>query len=55
MKAIRCLDYGAPSALVLDEMDDPSPRAGEVVIETEAAGLGYVDALLVAGRYQAVA
>ncbi|MEQ8380322.1 NADPH:quinone oxidoreductase family protein [Parvibaculum sp.] len=52
MKAIRCLDYGAPSALVLDEMDDPSPRAGEVVIETEAAGLGYVDALLVAGRYQ---
>lgn len=24
MKAIRCLDYGAPSALVLEEMDDPS-------------------------------
>lgn len=52
MKAIRCHEYGAPSSLTLEDMDDPAPRAGEVVIETEAAGLGYVDALLVAGRYQ---
>ena len=52
MKAIRCHDYGAPSSLVLEDLPDPAPRAGEVVIETEAAGLGYVDALLVAGRYQ---
>ncbi|MBX3447868.1 MAG: NADPH:quinone oxidoreductase family protein [Parvibaculum sp.] len=52
MKAIRCHAYGAPSSLTLEDMDDPAPRAGEVVIETEAAGLGYVDALLVAGRYQ---
>jgi NADPH2:quinone reductase len=52
MKAIRCHEYGAPSSLTLEELPDPAPRAGEVVIETEAAGLGYVDALLVAGRYQ---
>ncbi|MFN4354805.1 NADPH:quinone oxidoreductase family protein [Parvibaculum sp.] len=52
MKAIRCHAYGAPSSLTLEELPDLAPRAGEVVIETEAAGLGYVDALLIAGRYQ---
>ncbi len=52
MRAIRCVNYGAPSSLILEEMDDPAPRDGEVVIETEAAGLGYVDALFVAGTYQ---
>jgi len=52
MKAIRCHNYGAPFTLTFEELPDPEPRAGEVVIETEAAGLGYVDALLVAGRYQ---
>lgn len=52
MRAIRCVTYGAPSDLKLEEMDDPAPRDGEVVIKTEAAGLGYVDALFVAGTYQ---
>lgn len=52
MRAIRCVTYGAPSSLTLEEMDEPAPREGEVVIETEAAGLGYVDALFVAGTYQ---
>ncbi|MEX0839873.1 MAG: NADPH:quinone oxidoreductase family protein [Parvibaculum sp.] len=52
MRAIRCVTYGAPSNLALEEMDEPAPGDGEVVIETEAAGLGYVDALFVAGTYQ---
>lgn len=52
MKAIRCVNYGAPSSLVLEETDEPAPKRGQVVIETQAAGLGYVDALLVAGLYQ---
>lgn len=52
MRAIRCVNYGAPSSLLLEEMEDPAPREGEVLVETEAAGLGYVDALFVAGTYQ---
>lgn len=52
MHAIRCGNYGAPSTLTLEDLDDPIPGRGQVVIETEAAGLGYVDALLVAGLYQ---
>ena len=52
MRAFLVHDYGAPSALKLEETPDPSPEAGEVILDVEAAGLGYVDALLVAGRYQ---
>lgn len=52
IRAIRCLRYGAPSLLRIEELPEPVPGAGEVVIETAAAGLGYVDALFVAGTYQ---
>ena len=52
MKAVRCLQYGPPADLVLEDIGAPEPKPGQAVIETEAAGLGYVDALLVAGRYQ---
>jgi NADPH2:quinone reductase len=51
MRAIRCVTYGAPALLRIEELPDPAPAAGEVLIRTEAAGLGYVDALFVAGTY----
>ncbi len=36
----------------MEERPDPEPRPGQVVVDTEAAGVNYVDALFVAGRYQ---
>jgi len=52
MKAIHCTAYGEPDALKLVEVEVPTPGAGEVLIEVEAVGLGYVDGLVVAGAYQ---
>jgi NADPH2:quinone reductase len=52
MRALVCQHYGPPSDLIIEERPAPTPRDGEVLIETAAVGLGYVDALLVAGRYQ---
>lgn len=52
MRAFVCTTYGAPSLLTLEERPDPALQPGEVLIETEAVGLGYVDALFVAGTYQ---
>ncbi|MGA0838709.1 MAG: NADPH:quinone oxidoreductase family protein [Pseudomonadales bacterium] len=52
MRAWTCHEYGSPSGLTLDNVAAPMPRAAEVIIATEAAGLGYVDALFVAGTYQ---
>lgn len=52
MKALQCLAYGEPSGLVLRDLPDPDPLAGEVLLSVEAAGLGFVDALHVRGGYQ---
>ncbi|MBI1260090.1 MAG: zinc-binding dehydrogenase [Rhizobiales bacterium] len=52
MRATRCVNYGEPSALKVETMEDPVPAPGQVVLSVEAAGLGYVDALLVQGTYQ---
>jgi NADPH2:quinone reductase len=38
--------------LRVEERPDPEPRPGQVVVDVEAAGVNYVDALFVAGQYQ---
>ncbi|KAB7742663.1 zinc-binding dehydrogenase [Parvibaculum sedimenti] len=52
MRAIRCVNYGEPSALAVEDLPEPVPGPGEVLVAVEAAGLGYVDALFVRGTYQ---
>ena len=52
MRAIVCTAYGAPALLSLTTRPEPVPAPKEVLLETEAVGLGYVDALFVAGTYQ---
>ena len=43
---------GSIEDLVLEELPPPSIRPGSVRVALEAAGLNYVDALFVEGRYQ---
>ena len=52
MRAVQCHQPGRLEDLVVEEMPSPSPRAGQVLIDVEAAGVNYVDALFVEGRYQ---
>lgn len=52
MRVIRCVNYGEPSGLTIENLDEPVPGPGEVLLDVEAAGLGYVDALFVRGTYQ---
>jgi len=52
MRAIICEEFGSPENLKIKEIDDPVPGASEVLIHTQAVGLGFVDALTVAGLYQ---
>ena len=52
MRAILCKNYAPPEDLVYEEVDDPTPGAGQVVVDVRAAGLGFVDALYVQGLYQ---
>lgn len=52
MRAVVCRELGPPSALTLEERPDPVAGAGTAVVAVEAAGVNYVDALFIEGRYQ---
>jgi NADPH2:quinone reductase len=52
MRAIVCKEFKSPAKLAISKLDDPTPADNEVLIQVKAAGLGYVDALTVAGLYQ---
>ena len=53
MRAWQIHELGEPKqALKLEEVTEPSPGQGEVVVEVEAASLNFFDALLCRGEYQ---
>jgi NADPH:quinone reductase len=54
MKAIRVHSFGGPEVLRLEEVDDPMPGPGEVVINLRAAGVNPADTYMRNGTYAIV-
>ncbi|MFT7687390.1 MAG: NADPH2:quinone reductase [Candidatus Azotimanducaceae bacterium] len=52
MRAVICTSFDSPKKLKVSTIEDPIPGDKEVLISIKATGLGYVDALTVAGLYQ---
>ncbi len=52
MRALVCKEYGHYSSLVIEDIDDPVPGPGEVLVDIVAAGINFPDILVVAGQYQ---
>lgn len=52
MRRVVCTEFGGPERLTTQEGPDPEPGPGEVLVAVEAAGVSFVDGLIVAGRYQ---
>ena len=52
MRCIVCREFGPPGRLVLEQAPDPEPGPGEVLIGVRAAGVSFVDGLIIAGLYQ---
>ena len=52
MRALVCKKYGPPDDLVLEEVPDPQPAAGQVLVSVRAAGINFPDVLVIAGQYQ---
>jgi NADPH2:quinone reductase len=52
VKALVCREYGPPETLKIEDLSVPAPGAGEILIDTRAAGINFPDLLLIAGKYQ---
>jgi len=51
MKAIRVHEFGAPQVMKLEDVPDPKPAAGQVVVRVHAAGVNPVDTYVRSGAY----
>ncbi len=52
MRALRCNEYGPVEVLRVEDLDDPVPGEGAVVVEVAPAAVNFPDVLLVADQYQ---
>lgn len=52
MKAVLSKSVGGPESLVLDNMPDPQPGPGQIVVQVKACGVNYPDILIIEDRYQ---
>src|SRR5215472_14339048 len=46
MKAARIYQFGPPSVIVVEDLPQPTPARGEVLVQVAAAGVGPWDALI---------
>ena len=52
MRAVLSKTVGGPGSLVVEEVLDPTPKAGEVIIEVKAVGVNFPDTLIIEDKYQ---
>src|SRR5262245_34428005 len=52
MKAMLSRRVGGPETLVLEELPDPKPGEGEVLLAVRACGVNYPDLLIIEDRSQ---
>lgn len=52
MQALLCKTHGLPDTLVLEDVPDPAPGPGEVVVDIKAAGVNFPDVLIIQDKYQ---
>ncbi len=52
MRALVCKEYGPTDALVIEDVDDPVPGEGQILVDVHAAGINFPDVLAIAGKYQ---
>ncbi|HEV2558174.1 MAG TPA: NADPH:quinone oxidoreductase family protein [Microvirga sp.] len=52
MLALLSRTSGGPDTLVLEEVPDPRPEPGQVLVAVQACGVNYPDLLIIEDRYQ---
>ncbi|MFW2333392.1 NADPH:quinone oxidoreductase family protein [Ilumatobacter sp.] len=52
MRAVVCKEFGPPENLVVEDVDEPVPEAGQLLIEVKAASVVFPDTLMLEDKYQ---
>lgn len=52
MKAVLCKSLDGPSGLKLEQLPEPEPASGEVLVAVRACALNFFDTLITRGKYQ---
>lgn len=52
MKAVLCKAFGPTKNLVVEDIDSPQIKKGEVLLDIHAAGVNFPDTLIIEGKYQ---
>jgi NADPH2:quinone reductase len=52
MRAVVCREFGPPEGLQIEDLADPKPGPGELLVEVRAAAVTFPDALIVQDQYQ---
>jgi NADPH2:quinone reductase len=52
MRAVLCKAHGSPDALVVEDVESPTPGRGQVVVTVKASGVNFPDTLIIRGLYQ---
>ena len=52
MRRVVCHEIGSLDGLTVEETDALTPGGGQVVVDVRAAGMAFVDALMIRGGYQ---
>src|ERR1700746_1017146 len=52
MRAIVCKEWGGPEKLALENLPSPAMRENGVRVQVHAAGINFLDTLLITGQYQ---
>jgi NADPH:quinone reductase len=52
MRAVVCKEFGPPERLVVEEIDDPRPAAGELLVKVAASAVTFPDTLMLEDKYQ---
>jgi NADPH2:quinone reductase len=52
MRAVVVKSFGSPDGAVMENIADPHPSAGEILVEVQAAGVNFADLLVIQKKYQ---
>jgi NADPH2:quinone reductase len=52
VRAVVCKEYGPPENLVVEDVDEPTPGPGQVLVDVKAAAVTFPDTLMLENRYQ---